>query len=41
MELMQRFDWLFLGIWAGISLVMILLGLRLVYRWENNYAKVT
>lgn len=37
----QNPDWLFLGIWAGISLLMIVLGLRLVYRWENNYAKVT
>jgi ABC-type polysaccharide/polyol phosphate export permease len=33
-------DWLFLGIWFILSLLMIIGGLRLVYRWENNYAKV-
>lgn len=33
-------DWLFLGIWFVISLGLIVCGLKLVYRWENNYAKV-
>ena len=33
-------DWVFLGVWLLISLGMIVCGLKLVYRWENNYAKV-
>ena len=33
-------DWLFLGIWFVLSLGLIVSGLKLVYRWENNYAKV-
>lgn len=33
-------EWIFLGIWFVFSLGLIVGGLKLVYRWENNYAKV-
>lgn len=33
-------DWLWLGIWTAVSLLLIVSGIYLIYRQENSYAKV-
>ncbi len=33
-------DWIMLGIWTGLGVIMSALGIMIVYRNENNYGKI-
>lgn len=36
----QSIDWLILGIWFVIAVVLCIIGVRVIYKNENNYVKV-
>lgn len=36
----QNMDFMFLGIWFVISVVLCIIGIRIIYKNENNYVKV-
>ena len=36
----QAPDWMMLGVWALVSLLLIVIGVSTIYRNENAYVKV-